>query len=381
MIRTMKAFALHLPSLSVGLTFMTLSVVFGSWLARLPEIQAALALSEGQLGLALLGLPLGALVAMPLAGWLMKRLSTGRAMNLATLLFCAAAPVPAFAGSQWALMGCLFLVGLANSFMNISMNAAAAAIEQQHRIAIMSICHGMFSLGAMIGAGSAGLLAAADVPLQSHLIAVALLMVGLQLLLRPIIFALPDSSSEGASFALPPRAILGLAFIGFCIMIGEGAVADWSAIYLRKILEAGPFVASLGFAGFSLAMALGRFAGDGIKMRFGAPKVVFAGSLLGAGGLAIVTLIPIPVIAVLGFALVGVGFSSVVPLLFSAAARTPGVAPAAGIAAVASSGVVGFLIGPPLIGGIAEHFGLSFGLGVVGALALAAALVSRRVKM
>ncbi|MCB0598208.1 MAG: hypothetical protein KDD28_29295, partial [Phaeodactylibacter sp.] len=254
-------------------------------------------------------------------------------------------------------------------------------IEQQYRITIMSICHGMFSLGAMIGAGSAGLLAAADVPLQSHLIALALLMVGLQFLLRPIVFNLPNSDSGGSSFALPPKALLGLAFIGFCIMIGEGAIADWSAIYLRNILEANPFVASLGYAGFSMAMAMGRFAGDGIKVRLGAARLVAFGSLLGAGGLAIAILIPYPVAAVIGFTLVGLGFSSVVPLLFSAAAKTPGVAPGTGIAAVASSGVVGFLIGPPLIGGIAEHFGLGFGLGVVGALALVSALVSRRVRM
>ena len=360
---------------------MTLSILFGSWLARLPEVQAALALSEGQLGLALLGLPLGALTLTPFAGWLMKRLHTGRAMILSTLLFCACLPIPAFAQSQWALMGGLFLVGLANSFMNISMNAAAAAIEQQYRITIMSICHGMFSLGAMIGAGSAGLIAAADVPLQGHLITVALIMVGLQFLLRPIILNLPNSNSEGSSFALPPKALLGLVFIGFCIMIGEGAIADWSAIYLRNILEANPFVASLGYAGFSMAMAMGRFAGDGIKVRLGAARLVIIGSLLGAGGLALAILIPYPVTAVIGFTLVGLGFSSVVPLLFSAAAKTPGVAPGTGIAAVASSGVVGFLIGPPLIGGIAEHFGLGFGLGVVAALALVSALVARRVRI
>lgn len=381
MIRTIKVFALHLPSLSVGFTFMTLSILFGSWLARLPEVQSALALSEGQLGMALLGLPLGALALMPFAGWLLKRLRTGRAMIFSTLLFCASLPLPAFAQSQWALMGGLFIAGMFNSFMNISMNAAAAAVEQEYRITIMSACHGMFSLGAMIGAGSAGLVAAAGVPLQSHLIAVALLMVGLQLLLRPVIFALPDSESDGSSFALPGRALLGLAFIGFCIMIGEGAVADWGAIYLRNTLEANPFVASLGYAGFSLAMALGRFAGDGIKMRFGAPRLVVMGSLLGAAGLAVVTLIPSAATAVLGFTLVGFGFSTVVPLLFSAAAKRPGVAPGTGIAAVASAGVVGFLIGPPLIGAIAEYFGLGFGLGVVAALALTAAAVGRKVKM
>ncbi len=378
MIRVLRTFTLHLPSLSVGLTFMTLSILFGSWLARLPEVQAGLMLSEGQLGLALLGLPLGALTIMPLAGWLIERLTTGRAMTIATLAFCALIPLPAFATNLWTLMGALYIVGLANSFMNVSMNAAAAAVENHYRLAIMSACHGMFSLGAMIGAGSSGLVAAAGISLQGHLIGLALLMVGLQLLLRPVTSALPHSSSSGgSSFALPPRSIWGLALVGFCIMIGEGAVADWSAIYLKNVLSSGPFVASLGFAGFSLAMALGRFAGDGIRQALGARRTIFGGSLLGAAGMGIATLIPSPATAVLGFTIVGMGFSAVVPLLFSAAAKTPGVSPGNAIAAVASSGVVGFLIGPPLIGFIGEYYGLGLGLGFVAFLALVSAGVAR----
>ena len=377
MIRTLRVFTFHLQSLSVGLTFMTLSILFGSWLARLPEVLAGLGLSEGQLGLALLGLPLGALTITPLAGWLIGRLSAGRAMMLATLAFCALIPLPSFATSQWGLMGALYIVGLANSLMNVSMNAAAAAVESHYRLAIMSACHGMFSLGAMIGAGSSGLIAAAGIPLQGHLIGLALLMVGLQLLLRPIIATIPHSSKGGSGFTIPPKSIWGLALVGFCIMIGEGAVADWSAIYLRNVLQSGPFVASLGFAGFSLAMALGRFAGDSIRQALGNGRTVVAGSLLGATGLCTAVLIPHPVAAVLGFTIVGIGFSTVVPLLFSAAARTPGVAPGTGIAAVASSGIVGFLIGPPLIGFIGEHYGLGFGLGFVAVLALMSAGVVR----
>ena len=165
MIKTLKTFAFHLPSLSVGLTFFTLSMLFGSWLARLPEVQARLMLSEGQLGLALLGLPVGALLMMPLAGWLSARLSSGQAMTLSTLLFCGA---------------------------------------------IMSVCHGMFSLGAMVGAGSSGLIASLGVSLQVHLITVALLMVGLHLLLRPVIHSLPSAPAENNGLSIPPRALLGL---------------------------------------------------------------------------------------------------------------------------------------------------------------------------
>lgn len=377
MIKSLKTFAFHLPSLSVGLTFFTLSMLFGSWLARLPEVQARLALSEGQLGLALLGLPVGALLMMPAAGWLSSRLSSGQAMTLSTLLFCGVFPLPAFAPGVYALFAGLLLVGFVNSFMNISMNGAAAAVERHYRIAIMSVCHGMFSLGAMVGAGSSGLIAALGVSLQVHLITVALLMVGLHLWLRPVITELPSAPSENNGLSIPPRALLGLAFIGFCIMIGEGAIADWGAIFLKKELQAGPFVAGLGYAGFSMAMAAGRFMGDGIRLHLGIGRAVGLGSLVGAAGLALAVLAPLPSMSVVGFTIVGLGFSTVVPLLFSAAANTPGVSAGNGIAAVASSGVIGFLVAPPLIGLISDHWGLSFGLGFVALLAIMAAWAAR----
>ncbi len=377
MIKTLKTFSLHLPSLAVGLTFFTLSLLFGSWLGRLPEIQAALQLSEGTLGLALLGLPVGALCLMPFAGWLTERLPGGQAVTLSTLLFCGLFPLPALAQGPGSLFAGLFAIGLANSFMNISMNAAAAALERTYQLTIMSICHGMFSLGAMVGAGSSGWIATLGVPLHTHLIGVALLMVGLHLFLRPIVAQLPDPRSGGTSFALPPRALLGLAFIGFCIMIGEGAVADWGAIFLRKTKEASPLLASLGYAGFSFAMALGRFAGDGIRLQMGTQRPIFLGSLIGTAGLLLAIASPWAGLSILGFTLVGLGFSTVVPLLFSAAANTPGVPSGTGIAAIASAGTVGFLIAPPLIGFISEELGLSFGLGFVALLALCAALASR----
>ena len=378
MIRILKSFALHLPSLSIGLTFMTLSLLFGSWLARLPEIQMRLALSEGQLGLALLGLPLGALALIPFTTYLSTRLTTGNAMSISTILLCLAAPLPSMATDIWGLVAMLFLLGLANSFMNISMNAAAAAVESTYNMSIMSTCHGMFSLGAMIGAGTSGIAASASIPFHYHMMALALVLILLQLTLRPNVMHLPNHETKSTSLALPPPAIWGLAFIGFCIMIGEGAVADWGAIYLSKEMQADPFVASLGYAGFSLMMAVGRFGGDGIKQLFGTRLALIRGSLIGATGVLIAILSPFAWMAVLGFALVGLGFSIVVPLLFSAAAQTPGVAPSAGIAAIATSGIIGFLLAPPIIGILSEHLGLGMGLGIVAILALAAALVAWR---
>ncbi len=381
MIRTIRTLAFHTPSLSVGMTFFTLSLLFGSWLGRLPEVQLALSLSEGQLGFALLGLPVGALIMMPLSGWLGRRLSTGQAMTFSTLLFCSLFPLPAFAQGAWGLFFLLSLVGLSNSFMNISMNAAAAAVEREYSVAIMSACHGMFSLGAMLGAGSSGLIASMGVPLQAHLIGVSILMVGLHFYFRAAIRHLPAQPSgpvKKQAFEWPSGALLGLAFIGFCIMIGEGAVADWGAIYLRQDLGADPFLASMGYAGFSLSMAMGRFAGDSLSLALGNRRVIIGGSLIGALGVLLAILADVPILAIVGFTVVGIGFSSVVPLLFGAASRVPTGSVGGNIATVATSGVIGFLIAPPLIGMVSEHFGLRSGLLIVLCLAVAAGVVAFR---
>lgn len=377
MIKTIKTFALHWPSLSVGLTFFSLSLLFGSWLGRLPQVQASLQLTEGQLGLSLLGLPLGALCIMPFASWLTDRLSGGQAVLFSSLLLYAFFPLPTFAQGQYSLFAGLFVIGLANGYMNISMNAAAAAVERTYQMTIMSICHGMFSLGAMVGAGTAGIIASAGVPLQHHLILVALLLVGMQLWLKPVVMRLPKQTSSGSSsFALPPKALLGLTFIGFCIMIGEGAIADWGAIFLHKEMGASASFASLGYAGFSLTMAAGRFAGDSIRLKLGIKSPIALGSLIGGLGVLLAIFGGHPLIGILGFTIVGLGFSTVVPLLFSAAANTDGVPVATGIAAVASAGTIGFLVAPPLIGMISEQLGLPYGMGFVALLALSAALVS-----
>jgi MFS family permease len=375
-----KNIALHAPSLSVSLTFMSLSLLFGSWLARMPEVQSALMLTEGQLGIALLGMPLGALIMMPFSSYLASRLTTGTSLQVSTILFCLAAPIPALSTGIWSLAGGLFLVGVTNSFMNISMNAAAAAVEKTYMMSIMSACHGMFSLGAMIGAGSAGIIASMGVPLHLHLFIIGGLLIILQLVLRNSQTQLPNQEYKRTKFSWPPAALWGLAFIGFCIMIGEGAVADWSAIYLTHTLSASPLYASLGYAGFSLAMAIGRFSGDSFKEIIGSKTAIVAGSLLGALGILIAIASPAVWLAILGFTLVGLGFSTVIPLIFSKAAGTPGVVPSTGIAAIAGSGIIGFLIAPPAIGILSEYFGLNIGLGVVAILAFFAALVAYRIR-
>ncbi|MCB0681018.1 MAG: MFS transporter [Saprospiraceae bacterium] len=378
MIRTLKAFALHTPSLSVGLVFMSLSLLFGSWIARLPEVQSRLGLSEGTLGLALLGMSIGALISTPLSGWLMNRMSTGKATILSTLLLAIAFVFTPYASNFWMLFGLLILLGLANGFMNVSMNTAAASLEKNYRISIMSTCHGMFSLGGMIGAGSSGLVASLDIPLSIHISVVAGLVVLLSLAIRPMLLQVPDVGRQGGpALVLPSRGLARLVLIGFCVMLGEGAVADWSAVFLKNYRDSGPLLAGMGFAAFSLAMAMGRFLGDGFALQLGSGRVVRYGSLIGAAGMLLAVVVPFSAAAILGFFLVGAGFATIVPILFSQASKEAGATPGTAIASVATGGIIGFLVGPPLIGFIGEVAGLSAGFTFLALLALTASLLAR----
>lgn len=370
-----------MPSLSVALTFATSSLLLGSWVARIPEVQQRLQLGEGQLGLALLGLSLGGLIMTPLSGWILSKIPTGRATLLGTVIFCATMTFPALSWNLGSLTVALFLVGFTNAFMNVSMNAAAASIESNYRLSIMSTCHGLFSLGGMIGAATSSFIAGMGVPLQVHLAGLALILVAVHFSLRPVLIHLPDTDKSRPAFSLPPRALLGLAVLSFCFILGEATIGDWSAVYLSKELKGSPYLAGMGYAGFSLAMALGRFNGDYLRTRFGSAKLILYGGLLSAAGLGVAVLSPVPQLAILGFTLVGFGSSTIVPILFSAAARMPGMNPGAAIASLATAGVLGFVLGRPTIGALADHFGLATALSAVALMVLGAALYSSKVRV
>ncbi len=375
-----KTLIQHPPSRAISLAFAILSIIFGSWVTRIPEVKAKLALSESELGLALLGISIGGLVMMPLTPLLMQRFGTGRMLTASALGICFTPLLLLLAPDFWWLIVAAILFGMINGTLDVVMNAAAAIVEQEDKVIIMSSCHGMFSLGGMIGALLGSLLIGLEVDALWHLGIVGGLLFVLALVLSPQFHQLPEAVAEEEGFALPTRPILGLAIIGFCIMLGEGAIADWSALYLKEVLNSNPFLIGLGFAGFNLTMMIGRFYGDTIVPKVGASKVVRYGSLIGGAGIALAIIAPNPIIAILGFILVGVGFACIVPILFRAAANVEGIPAGIGVASVTTTGMLGFLIGPPLIGFIADGFGLKIGLSLVLVLSLIAFLASQRIK-
>jgi fucose permease len=246
----------------------------------------------------------------------------------------------------------------------------------------MSSFHGLFSLGGLAGAGIGGIILSLGISPAAHVLVMSLLLLILALVaLRGLLPASVDQVSHEPVLALPSGPILGLSILAFFTLVGEGAMADWTAVYLRNVLQANPGLAAAGFAAFSLTMAIGRLTGDRLVQYFGPVRLVRLSASLAAIGLGIALLLAHPVAAIIGFGCVGLGLSNVVPVLFSAAGRMPGVSAGSGIAAVATAGYSGFLVGPPLIGFAAEVITLGGALGLVvifiGLVAVFAHIIGR----
>jgi MFS family permease len=266
MLDILRRLAQSRASRTTALVFALNSVLFGNWFARIPAVQNGLGLSDGQLGLALLGLPLGSIVTLPIAGWLVARYGAGRVTWWATLGLCLAIPGPALAGGVPGLALALAVLGVFNGAQDVAMNAEAAAIESRAGVSMMSSFHAMFSLGGIVGAGLGSLAAGFGAGPLPHLALVGAVAALVTLWRRGTLGVQePSRGGEGEAaplFALPRGPLVGLALVCFACMLCEGAAADWSAVHLLNNLGATPLLAGLGYAFFAGGMTAGRLAGD-----------------------------------------------------------------------------------------------------------------------
>jgi MFS family permease len=376
--RNVLAFISNREGFSMGFLLSVGSLLLGIWVAALPAIKARLGFTDGTLGLSLLLSPLGSLTGVGLSGWLFSRIRVGKWLLAGTLIQCMlyVGMVTAWSRAEFWLV--LYFTGLTGFFNGVSINAVIDRLEKKYRSKMMSSCHGMYSLGGGVSAALAAIFyslhftAAFQITLVAASIMICLVGIRRQLL------AHEGFIHSGSSFTPPPVSVAGLAFICFATFMGEGSIADWSAIYLHESLHSPVATASLGYGGFSILMALGRFNGDALIPRIGAKKIVIAGSLISAAGFLLAIAFNEKITAIAGFSLVGLGFSCIVPILFSAAANVPGLSPAVGLSAIASGGLIGFLFGPSIIGMLAEKFSLSTGLAFVLVLNLLACWVATR---
>src|SRR3954469_23262562 len=368
---------------AVTVVFFVNGLLLGSWAARSPAVKERLDLGEAELGLALGLVALGALVAMPVSGWMSARGGSRRTTRFATVAICLALPLPALAPTYALLLPAALLLGASNGSLDVAMNAHGVAVERRFGSPILSSFHAAFSCGALAGAGTSALAAGAGLDVRWHLLGVAALglCAGLAAC-RALLPADADHAGEDAGplLARPPRARWAVGAIGFCALVCEGATADWSAVYVKESLSATAGVAALAFAAFSATMTLGRLAGDRLTSAWGADALVRRGGLLSAAALAAALLIGHPAAAIAGFALLGFGISTMVPVVFRAAAEVDGVAPGVGIAAASTMGYFGFLVAPPIIGGIAELTSLPLALGLLVLLGLVMAALAPRVR-
>src|SRR5881394_1511536 len=277
---------------AVRTLFFLNGALFATWASRIPAVQAERGLSNGALGMALLSIALGAMIAMPLAGLLTTRIGSDRVSKVAALTYCTMLPGIVLAPNSVRFILALFCFGASHGALDVAMNAQAVAVEKRYGEPIMSSFHALWSTGGLAGAATGGLLAAQGVKPLAHFVVVALLIAAAMPLVFPRLLneseRLVSDSSRRASqprFPLPSRGLLALGTMALCVMAGEGAMADWSAVYLRNSVGTGESLAAVGYGTFSIAMALGRFFGDFLTARFEPVNLVRAGGTLAASGL------------------------------------------------------------------------------------------------
>lgn len=362
----------------MGFLFATSSLLFGTWVASIPAIKLRLGLTEGTLGLSLLLSPLGALTGMALSGRIFSRIPVGKWMLTGYLLLAFIMILLVNSVNIQMLWACLYVFGVISFLNGVSANATVNLLEKQHSRSMMSTCHGLYSLGGAVSAALAAGMFLVHIPGKWQIVVVAIFVSIVIISNRKWLLIHNKIIHSRSGLKLPNKSILGLSFICMTSFMAEGCVADWSAIYLQDSLQAPKALISLGYAGFSIAMTIGRFNGDSLIERVGKRKLVVSGCLLAAIGFTIVVAAVAPIVAIAGYILVGLGCCCTVPVVFSASANIPGVSTVEGFAMVTTGGLIGFLTGPSLIGFIAEETTLATGLSLIILMALLSGLVAYR---
>ncbi len=357
--------------LAVSIFFFINGFQYANWVARLPEVQTLYGVSNTTLGTILLCSAAGAMTAMPFAGLLTVRVGS-RLVTIATaIVFVLTIPFIPLLSNLWAIGGLFFLFGVMGGSEDVAMNGQAVYVERLYQRPILASFHGVWSIGTASGAGLGALFAKYEIGLFSHMLTVsilslvAILWASLHLIKDDILDNETDTAqneSANSTFRLPTKAILPLGIIAFCAMTGEGSIGDWSAIYMHKIIGQSEAFSALAFGAFTLAMTIGRLIGDSFTEKYGKRKQLIISSLLAISGMSLTLGFINPWTVLIGFFIVGLGISTIVPIVYSTAGNTEGVTPSVGIAMATTIGYSGFFVGPPVIGYLADAYSLRIGL-------------------
>jgi MFS family permease len=364
---------------SVSTIFLLNGAGIGVWAAHVPLVQARAGIDTGVLGFLLLTIAGGAISAMPLSGWMAGRWGTRAVVIGAGLLFAITSALLMNVGGIVPLFLAAYAFGASNGVLDVAMNANASEVEAARGIPTMSSFHGFYSLGGLIGAALGGLLIGAGLGDGSGALMMSVAIAIVVALCARRLLAVPPAP-HGSHFALPRGPALFLGLLGLLCFAVEGALVDWSALLLTERTQVDAASAALGYSAFSVTMAACRFAGDRLVLRFGPLRVMTVGGLGMFAGLMLAVASTRFWVSALGFALIGLSAANVVPLIFAAAARMPGMSAGGGLATVATLGYAGLLMAPPLIGSIAAHTNIAVALGILSLSGIVIAANSKRVK-
>jgi MFS family permease len=359
---------------ALGVFFFFVGLCFASWAARIPDIQAKFDLSEGQLGTLLLFLPLGSVIGLPIAGWAVHQFGSRTVVMFGAFAYALTLPLIGLAPTTWFLVPILILYGMLGNVMNISLNTQALSLEDEMGKSILASFHGLWSLAGFSGAGLGALMIFLGFSPAQHYFVVMAISIILILFAQGHIIKEKKAAEGGGGLVMrkPDALLLRISMIAFLGMMAEGCMFDWSGVYFKKVVLSDPSLVALGYVAFMGAMAAGRFITDKVAARYTKVEVIQVSGVLIFIGLSLAVLFPTIGTATAGFLLVGLGVASIIPLSYSIAGRSKLYSPSVALALVSTISFFGFLLGPPLIGFIAELFNLkvSFALIAVSGLGI-----------
>ncbi len=358
--------ALRKRKVALGSLFFFLGLCFGSWASRIPDIQTRFDLSEGELGSLLLCLPLGSLLGLPLAGWLVHRYGSKVVILAGGFLYAISLALIGWGPNPWLVGIILVLFGLLGNVMNIAVNTQAIALEDDLGKSIIATFHGLWSSAGFAGAGiGAGMILLSFSP-EIHFSIIMILSFIVLFIAKPFIIREQNSHAGGGLLLKKPDdLLLRVGMISFLGMMCEGCMFDWSGVYFKKVVLADPSWVITGYVVFMGAMSSGRFLSDRITRKVGKIKIIRVSGFLIFSGLALSVLIPTFWVSTFAFLLVGFGVAAIVPMSYSIAGRSKLYSPGVALAMVSTIAFFGFLIGPPLIGFIADIFNLQVSFALI----------------
>ena len=378
-----KASYLYRIRFAIALFYFAMGLCFATWASRIPDIKTTMQLSEGALGSILFAIPLGQLVIMPFSGKMVTRYGSRNVLISSVIFYALSLLLLGFSTTIWELCAGLFVFGVFGNLANIAVNTQGVDAEVLFKKTIMASFHGIWSLagftGGIIGLG---MLALQLTPLLHFAIIVAVVLILILYAHQFLIRAKENIKKENKKFFTKPDAnLLWLGVIGFCVMASEGVMFDWSGVYFKEIIKAPGALVVVGYSSFMIMMATGRFLGDNLVRKFGRKKVLQISGILISSGLFTAVLFPNIIVCTIAFMVVGLGVSTVVPTVYSVAGKNPNVPAGEALTIVSSVSFLGFLMGPPVIGYIAELFNLRVSFAVIGVFGLGVTLLVSRVKV